>query len=76
MWFWFDGLMGGARICGGGSVLVGGMVAIFFLSFVVAGARGRGRKRGKGKESEIVKYIYIYLNKLGKRIEFEMLGVM
>ena len=65
MWFWFDGLMGGARICGGGSVLVGGMVAIFFLSFVVAGARGRGRKRGKGKESEIVN-IYIYLNKLGK----------
>ena len=46
----------------------------FFLSFVVAGARGRGRKRGKGKESEIVKYIY--LNKLGKKIEFEMLGVM
>ena len=74
MWFWFYGLVGGVRICGGGNVLVGGMVAIFFLSFVVAGAKGRGRKRGKGKESEIVIYIYIY--KLGKKIEFEMLGVM
>ena len=65
MWFWFYGLVGGVRICGGGNVLVGGMVAIFFLSFVVAGAKGRGRKRGKGKESEIVKkkniYIYIYI---------------
>ena len=26
-WFWFDGLVGGAEICGGGYVLV---VAIFF----------------------------------------------
>ena len=34
-WFWFDGLVGGAEMCGGGYVLV---VAFFFL-FVVAGAR-------------------------------------
>ena len=50
----------------GGSALVDGMVvAIFFILFVVAGARGRGRKRGKGRESEIVKKEY--LNKLGKK---------
>ena len=40
----------------GGSASVDGMmVAIFFILFVVADARGRGRKRGKGRECEIVK---------------------
>ena len=38
----------------GGSASVDGMmVAIFFILFVVAGARGRGRTRGR--ECEIVK---------------------
>ena len=32
----------------------GGVMAMFFLLFVVAGARGRGIKRGKGREREII----------------------
>ena len=51
MWFWFDGLMGGARICGGGSVLVGGMVAIFFffnhLLWLVLEAEGEREEKEK-----------------------------
>ena len=31
MWFWFDGLMGGARIYGGGNVLLGGMEAAIVI---------------------------------------------
>ena len=31
MWFWFDGPVGGARICGGGNVLLGGMVAAIVI---------------------------------------------
>ena len=31
MWFWFDRLMGGARICESGSVLLGGMVATIMI---------------------------------------------
>ena len=31
MWFWFDVPMGGARICGGGNVLLGGMVAAIVI---------------------------------------------
>ena len=31
MWFWFDRLMCGARICESGSVLLGGMVATFMI---------------------------------------------
>ena len=31
MWFWVDGPVGGARICGGGNVLLGGMVAAIVI---------------------------------------------
>ena len=31
MWFWFDRLMGGARICESGSVLLGGMVVTIMI---------------------------------------------
>ena len=55
-----DGSKGGVGICGGGSMLVGGMVVVrwlwfFFFLFLVAGSKGIGRKRGKGRESETVK---------------------
>ena len=33
-WFWFDGSMGVARICGGSSVLVGGMVVVAIVIVV------------------------------------------
>ena len=52
-WFWFDGPVGGARICGGDYVLVvvtmcwwwrggygGDCVLNFLVLFVVASARG------------------------------------
>ena len=32
-WFWFDGPMGVARICGGSSVLVGGMVVVAIVNY-------------------------------------------
>ena len=49
MWFWFYGLVGGVRICGGGSVLVGGMVAIFFyhLLWLVLEAEGEREEKEK-----------------------------
>jgi len=40
MWFWLDGPMGGARICRGGSVLLGGMVVAIETVVAVVGNCG------------------------------------